>query len=91
MLVKAIAKESNAMFINLQLYYINIYIIFRSTVFNMFFGESEKLIKAVFSLASKLSPCVLFIDEIDSFLRQRSGSDQAVFMKVIFLFRLLEI
>lgn len=57
----------------------------------MFFGESEKLIKAVFSLASKLSPCVLFIDEIDSFLRQRSGSDQAVFMKVIFLFRLLEI
>jgi SpoVK/Ycf46/Vps4 family AAA+-type ATPase len=29
----------------------------------------------VFSLAKKVEPCVIFIDEIDSFLRQRSSSD----------------
>lgn len=68
MLVKAIAKESNSVFINLQL----------STIFNMYVGETEKIIRAVFSLASKLSPCVLFIDEIDSFLKNRSGDDHGV-------------
>ncbi len=32
-------------------------------------------IDAVFTLARKVEPCVIFIDEIDSFLRQRSSSD----------------
>lgn len=32
----------------------------------MWVGEGEKLVKAVFSLARKLSPCVVFIDEVDS-------------------------
>lgn len=34
-----------------------------------------KLVRAVFKLALKLQPAVIFIDEIDSFLRERSSSD----------------
>ncbi|KAK3382800.1 P-loop containing nucleoside triphosphate hydrolase protein [Lasiosphaeria ovina] len=40
-------------------------------------GETEKYIKAAFSLASKLFPCVLFIDEVDSLFYRRSGGDHS--------------
>lgn len=30
------------------------------------FGEAEKYVKAVFTLASKISPSVIFIDEVRS-------------------------
>jgi SpoVK/Ycf46/Vps4 family AAA+-type ATPase len=35
------------------------------------------MIEAVFSLARKVSPCVIFIDEIDGFLSTRNDSDMA--------------
>jgi SpoVK/Ycf46/Vps4 family AAA+-type ATPase len=47
----------------------------QSSLQNKWFGESVKLIRAVFMLAIKLQPTVIFIDEIDSFLRERSSSD----------------
>merc|ERR1712130_974351 len=37
-------------------------------------GESEKNAKAVFTLARRLAPCVVFIDEVDSLLSSREGS-----------------
>ena len=45
-----------------------------SSVENKWLGESEKNAKAVFTLARRLAPCVVFIDEVDSLLSSREGS-----------------
>ena len=39
------------------------------------FGDAQKLVTAVFTLAWKLQPCIIFIDEVDSFLGQRKSSE----------------
>ena len=65
MIAKALAKESGARFINLQV----------ATLFDKWFGESQKRAEAVFTLAAKIQPVIIFIDEIDSFLRARRGDD----------------
>ncbi|KAJ3607305.1 hypothetical protein NHX12_025615 [Muraenolepis orangiensis] len=65
LIAKATAKASGCQFINLQ----------PSTLTDKWYGESQKLTAAVFSLAVKIQPCIVFIDEIDSFLRNRSSLD----------------
>ncbi|CAF0886859.1 unnamed protein product [Brachionus calyciflorus] len=65
MIAKALAKESGARFINLQV----------SSLFDKWYGESQKRTEAVFTLASKVQPVIIFIDEIDSFLRNRRSDD----------------
>jgi SpoVK/Ycf46/Vps4 family AAA+-type ATPase len=44
---------------------------------NKWLGESEKNAKAVFSLARKLAPCVIYIDEVDSVLSSREKKDDS--------------
>lgn len=40
-------------------------------------GDTEKYIKAAFSVARKLHPCVLFMDEVESLLYRRGGGDRS--------------
>jgi SpoVK/Ycf46/Vps4 family AAA+-type ATPase len=66
LLAKAVATEGGASFINVD----------ASTIENKWLGESEKNARAVFSLARKLAPCVVFFDEVDSLLSSREhGTD----------------
>jgi SpoVK/Ycf46/Vps4 family AAA+-type ATPase len=65
MLAKAIAKSIHARFIHLDI----------SILTDKWYGESQKLVSALFSFAQKVEPCIIFIDEIDGFLRNRSEMD----------------
>lgn len=40
---------------------------------NFYVGENEKTVRALFTLARKLAPCVVFVDEIDALLKSRRG------------------
>ncbi len=57
LIAKATAKASGCRFINLQ----------PSTLTDKWYGESQKLTAAVFSLAVKIQPCIVFIDEIGNY------------------------
>ena len=59
MLAKAIAKTVDAAFINLN----------PANISQKWYGESEKLIVAIFSLAQKIQPCIIFVDEADTLFR----------------------
>ncbi|XP_052894135.1 outer mitochondrial transmembrane helix translocase-like isoform X2 [Anopheles moucheti] len=65
LIAKATAKEAGMRFINLDV----------AMLTDKWYGESQKLASAVFTLAVKIEPCIIFIDEIDSFLRARNSSD----------------
>uniref|UniRef100_A0ACD5YM95 Uncharacterized protein n=1 Tax=Avena sativa TaxID=4498 RepID=A0ACD5YM95_AVESA len=70
MLAKAVATEAGANFINISM----------SSISSKWFGEGEKYVKAVFSLASKISPSVIFVDEVDGMLgrRENPGEHEAM-------------
>ncbi|KAF8046546.1 hypothetical protein N665_3632s0004 [Sinapis alba] len=62
MMAKAIANEAGASFINVSM----------STITLKWFGEDEKNVRALFTLAAKVSPTIIFVDEVDSMLGQRT-------------------
>lgn len=63
LLAKAVARESGATVLEVS----------GSDVYDMYVGEGEKNVKAIFTLAKKLSPCVVFIDEADAIFCSRAG------------------
>lgn len=67
LLAKAVAKESGATMLEVS----------GADIYDMYVGEGEKNVKAVFSLAKKLTaegkPCIVFIDEADAIFGSRGG------------------
>jgi ATP-dependent 26S proteasome regulatory subunit len=58
LLARAAAAECGASFLAIH----------PSTVASKWLGDGVRYVRAVFSLAAKLSPCVLFVDEVDALL-----------------------
>lgn len=67
MLAKAVATEGGATFLTID----------TSTIENKWLGESEKNARAVFQLARRLAPCVIYLDEVDSILSSREQGDES--------------
>ena len=65
LLAKAVATEREANFISIK----------GPEVLSKFVGESEKTLREVFSKARQASPCIIFIDEIDSIASSRDNDD----------------
>ena len=74
-LAKALASESGVNFISVK----------GPQILSRFIGESEKGVRELFRMAKQASPCILFLDEIDSLTPKRSddGSGSGVIERVI--------
>ncbi|MGA3020638.1 MAG: CDC48 family AAA ATPase [Candidatus Micrarchaeales archaeon] len=65
LLAKAVATEREANFISIK----------GPEVLSKYVGESEKTVRELFRKARAASPCIIFIDEIDSLARSRGSSN----------------
>ncbi|KAL9105674.1 MAG: hypothetical protein Q9227_009192 [Pyrenula ochraceoflavens] len=76
LLAKAVAKESGARVLQVS----------GAEIWDMYVGEAEKNIRALFSLAKKLAPLIIFIDEADAIFGSRSsemGSQRSTHRQVV--------
>lgn len=75
LLAKAIATECNLNFISVK----------GPELINMYVGESEKNVRAVFQKARDARPCVIFFDELDSLApnRGRNGDSGGVMDRIV--------
>ncbi|KAH8059693.1 AAA ATPase-like protein [Aureococcus anophagefferens] len=62
---RAIASSSGATFFSIS----------ASSLMSKWIGESEKLVRTMFAVAGHKEPSVVFIDEVDSLLSQRSSDE----------------
>jgi spastin len=65
MIARALAAESGARFFNIS----------ASSLTSKYLGDGEKLVRALFAVAREVQPSVIFIDEVDSLLSNRSESE----------------
>ncbi|EDQ86971.1 uncharacterized protein MONBRDRAFT_33603 [Monosiga brevicollis MX1] len=72
MLAKAVATETGATFLNVD----------SASISSKWYGEAEKMARAVFTLARKLAPTIIFIDEIDSLLSARDDTERSTIASV---------
>ncbi|KAJ2881153.1 Fidgetin-like protein 1 [Coemansia aciculifera] len=63
---KCIASQAGATFFNIS----------ASSLTSKWIGEGEKMVRALFAVARVRQPTVIFIDEIDSLLTQRTDGEQ---------------
>ncbi|QEU62928.1 Sap1 [Kluyveromyces lactis] len=66
MLARAVATESKSTFFSIS----------ASSLTSKYLGESEKLVRALFAVAKKLSPSIIFVDEIDSIMGSRNNESE---------------
>ena len=65
LLVKALASTVNA----------RVLCVSPSTLMRKYVGETELQVRALFSLARKIAPTIIFVDEVDGLFRERGSSD----------------
>ncbi|KAK7039194.1 hypothetical protein VNI00_010099 [Paramarasmius palmivorus] len=73
MVCRALACESGARMLLIK----------PSDILEKYVGESEKLAEAVFRLAYRLAPCVVFIDEVDAIFGTRSSCGPRVLVSML--------
>lgn len=65
LLAKAVASETGFAFFSIS----------ASSLVSKYVGEGEKMVRALFSVARKLQPSIIFVDEIESMLGQRNEKE----------------
>lgn len=73
MLAKAVATESQMNFLAIK----------GPELFSKFVGDTEKSLRNIFNKATLASPCILFIDEVDSMGKTRDANDSGVSERVL--------
>eukprot|EP00956_Cyclotella_meneghiniana_P018330 scaffold30514_cov73-Cyclotella_meneghiniana.AAC.3 len=68
MLVRALSSTVGARFL----------VVSPSCLLRKYVGETNLNVRALFSVATKISPCIIFVDELDGLFRERGGEDHDV-------------